>query len=225
MITAEQLVQIMPECSHVAAKYIDPFNEGSERFEVNTPLRVAAFIAQIGHESTRLTRVEENLNYSANGLMRTFPNYFNHESAKDFAYKPQRIANRVYANKGGNGDEASGDGWRYRGRGLIQITLRSNYRRCGQRLVEDPNYFLESPDLLLEPEWAVRTAFDYWDEHDLNSYADRNSAAEFRNLTRRINRGLRGLDDRHSLWRKAKEVLGVSESETDGGSGVIPPSH
>jgi len=211
LVTVEQFIAIMPECQHVIAKYVEPFNEACERFDVSTPLRQAAFIAQVGHESTRFTRVEENLNYSANGLMRTFASYFSAETAKEFAYKPMRIANRVYANKGGNGDEASGDGWKFRGRGLIQVTLRNNYRRAGQRLVEDPEYFLQSPDLLLEPEWAVRTAFDYWDANDLNSYADRNTIAEFRNLTRRINRGLRGLDDRVELWRKAKEVLGIPE--------------
>jgi putative chitinase len=212
-ITAEQVVEIMPECRHVISRYIDHLNEACERFEVGTPLRQAAFLAQVGHESSRLTRVEENLNYSANGLMRTFPALFTADTAKNYAYKPMLIANKVYANKGGNGDEASGDGWLYRGRGLIQVTLRNNYRRAGQRLVNDPQHFLDNPDLLLEPEWAVRTAFDYWDSNDLNDYADRNSLAEFRNLTRRINRGLRGLDDRVDLWRKAKEVLGVTSVE------------
>lgn len=212
-VTRQEFVEIMPECQHIIDKYLEPFNEACERFEVNTPLRQAALIAQLGHESTRFTRVEENLNYSANGLMRTFPTYFTPETAKEFAYKPMRIANRVYANKGGNGDEMSGEGWRYRGRGLIQVTLKNNYRRAGQRLVDDANYFLDHPDLLLEPEWAVRTAFDYWDANDLNNYADRNSLSEFRNLTRRINRGLRGLDDRIELWRKAKEVLGVEGEE------------
>jgi len=214
-ITREQFIEIMPECKHVIDKYVEHINEGFDRFEANTPLRQAGFIAQVGHESTRLTRVEENLNYSANGLIRTFPTFFNHETAKEFAYKPQKIANRVYANKGGNGDEESGDGWRYRGRGLIQVTLKSNYRRRGLRLLSMPEHFIENPDALLEPEWAVRTAFDYWDENGLSDYADRNSAAEFRNLTRRINRGLRGLDDRIDLWRKAKEVLGVTELEAD----------
>lgn len=216
MLTVEQFIDIMPECRHVIPKYIEAFNEACERFEVNTPLRQAAIIAQLGHESTRFTRVEENLNYSANGLMRTFPTYFTPELAKEFAYKPMRIANRVYANKGGNGDEASGDGWRFRGRGLIQITLRNNYRRASVRLTDDTQYFLNNPDLLLEPEWAVRSAFDYWDSNDLNNYADRNSITEFRNLTRRINRGLRGLDDRIDLWRKAKGVLGVQEEELQG---------
>jgi len=173
----------------------------------------AAFIAQIGHESSRLTRVEENLNYSANGLLRTFGDYFSQESAKEFAYKPMRIANKVYANKGGNGDEASGDGWKYRGRGLIQVTLKRNYLNASRRLTNEPQTFVDNPDLLLEPEWSVRSACDYWDANDLSVLAAKNSALEFKNLTRRINRGLRGLDDRTSLWRKAKEVLGVTEEE------------
>lgn len=207
MLTEEQLIRIIPESSHVASKYIDALNEAFERFEINTPLRQAAFIAQCGHESTRFTRVEENLNYSANGLMRTFPGYFTPESSKQYAYKPQMIANHCYANKGGNGDEESGDGWRYRGRGLIQVTLKNNYVRRGRRLVQDPAYFVDSPDLLLEPEWAVRTACDYWDDNGLNAYADRDTEEEFRNLTRKINRALRGLDDRLGLWHKAKAIL------------------
>lgn len=213
MVTKEQLIAVMPECSHVVDKYLDHLNEAFERFDINTPLRIAAFVAQCGHESSRFTRVEENLNYSANGLLRTFPDYFTPEQAKDFAYKPARIANRVYANKGGNGNEESGDGWRFRGRGIIQVTLRRNYEFRGKRLVQNASYFVTSPDLILQPDWAVRTACDYWDENNLNDYADYNSAVEFRNLTRRINRGLRGLDDRLSLWRKAKEILEVEGTE------------
>jgi putative chitinase len=214
MLSRAQLVQIMPECNHIIDRYVDPLNEAFERFEINTPLRQAAFVAQCGHESTRFTRVEENLNYSANGLMRTFPSHFpNNDAAKEFAYKPMRIANKVYANKGGNGDEETGDGWKFRGRGLIQVTLKRNYIRRGQRLVNDSQYFVVSPDLLLEPEWAVRTACDYWDENDLNSYADRDSSMGFRNLTRLINKGLRGLDDRLALWRIAKVVLGIPAAE------------
>jgi len=212
-ISAEQMIEIMPECAHVIGKYADHLNEAYERFEINTPLLQAAFIAQIGHESSRLTRVEENLNYSANGLLRTFGDYFSQESAKEFAYKPMRIANKVYANKGGNGDEASGDGWKYRGRGLIQVTLKRNYLNASRRLTNEPQTFVDNPDLLLEPEWSVRSACDYWDANDLSVLAAKNSALEFKNLTRRINRGLRGLDDRTSLWRKAKEVLGVTEEE------------
>jgi len=208
-VTKEQMIQIMPECAHVVDKYLEFMNEAFERFEINTPVRQAPFVAQIGHESTRLTRIEENLNYSANGLMRTFPDYFSSESAKEFAYKPQRIANRVYANKGGNGDEASGDGWKYRGRGLIQVTLQRNYLMLGKRLVQNANYFLSEPDLILQPEWAVRTSCDYWDENELNSLADGDNPIDFRHLTRKINRALRGFDDRMHLWQTARKVLGV----------------
>lgn len=214
MITDAQLIEIMPECAHVADRYVEHMNEAFERFDINTPLRQAAFIAQAGHESTRLTRIEENLNYSANGLLRTFADYFTQEEAKEFAYKPQRIANRVYANKGGNGPESSGDGWRFRGRGLIQVTLQRNYLMAGKRLTDNSNTFLQAPDMLLQPMWAVRTSCDYWDANQLNELADHNSAAAFRDLTRRINRGLRGLDDRTELWRIAKKVLGIEETET-----------
>lgn len=212
-VSSAQLIQIMPECAHVIGKYIDPMNEAFERFEIHSPLRVAAFIAQVGHESTRLTRIEENLNYSANGLVRTFPDYFTADTAKEFAYKPMKIANRIYANKGGNGDEASGDGWKFRGRGLIQNTLQRNYMLRGKRLVDNPQYFLDNPDLLLEPDWAVRSSADYWDENNLNANADINSEAQFRLLTRKINRALRGLDDRLHLWRVAKPILGITDAE------------
>lgn len=212
-VTKEQVVEVMPECSHVVGKYIEHLNEAFDRFDISAPIRVCAFLAQVGHESTRLTRVEENLNYSANGLIRTFPDYFTQITAKEFAYKPMRIANKVYANKGGNGDEASGEGWKYRGRGLIQVTLKANYELRGKRLVQNPQYFLENPDLLLQPDWAVRSACDYWDDNHLNVYADTGMEADFRSLTRRINRAMRGLDDRLSLWRKAKEVFGVKNAE------------
>jgi putative chitinase len=214
-ISRDIIVAGMPECAHVIDKYIDPLNEAFVRFEINTPERVAAFLAQCGHESTRLTRVEENLNYSANGLMRTFPTYFTPETSKEFAYKPQMIANRVYANKGGNGNEESGDGWKFRGRGLVQVTLYNNYLRRGRRLVNDSQYFVVDPDKMLEPEWAVRSSCDYWDENELNIYADRNTEEDFRSLTRKINRGLRGLDDRFDLWWKYKVLLGLPGKSTE----------
>lgn len=213
LVTREQLIAIMPECSHVVDKYADHLNEAFERFEINSPLRMAAFIAHIGHESTRMTRVEENLNYSANGLLRTWSDYFTDETAKALAYKPMAIANKVYANKGGNGDEASGDGWKFRGRGFLQVTLKRNYQNRGKRLVQDSEYFVKAPDLLIEPEWVIRSACDYWDENNLNHFADTNSEMSFRDLTRRINRALRGLDDRLSLWRIGKHVLGETTQE------------
>lgn len=212
-VTKEQLVAIIPECAHVASKYIDHLNEAFDRFDISTPLRQCAFLAQVGHESTRLTRVEENLNYSANGLVRTFPNHFTQETAKLFAYKPMNIANKVYANLLGNGDEASGEGWKFRGRGLIQVTLKNNYSTASKRLTGDINVFLNNPDMLLDPEWAVRSACDYWDANHLNVFADENSLADFKNMTKKINRALRGLDDRLSIWRKAKQVFAIEQPE------------
>jgi len=211
LVTRDQLIGIMPECEHVVGTYIPFLNEALDRFDINTPVRIAAFIAHSGHESTRYTRVEENLNYSANGLLRTFPNYFTAETAADFAYKPMRIANRIYANRGGNGSEDSGDGWKFRGRSLLPTNLRFQraYMAAGKRLTGDASALLANPDLLLQPNWAVRAACDFWDYNDLNAYADFNTDAEFRNLTRKINGGLRGLDDRISLWMLAKQMFDV----------------
>lgn len=220
-ISAWQIIEIMPECEHVIVKYIEPLNEALGKFGINTPLRQAAFLSHVGHESIRFTRIEENLNYSANGLLRTWPDYFTPEQAKEFAYKPQRIANRVYAHKGGNGDESSGDGWRFRGRGLLPIMLRRGYSSAGFRLTGDSQTFIVDPDLLLKPEWAVKTACDLWVWNELNVYADRNSAQEFRNMTRKVNRGLRGLDDRLDLWRKAKQVLGAPEEPELAATGTL----
>jgi len=211
--TRVQMVDIIPESEYVIDQYLSHLNEAFERFEVNTPLRQAAFIAQIGHESIRMTQIEENLNYSANGLLRTFPDYFTPESSKEFAYKPMRIANRVYANRGGNGPEDSGDGWRYRGRGLIRIHYQRAYMLASKRLTGKPNFFTDDPNLVFQPEWSVRTAFDFWEANELTPYADRNSAIEMRNMTRKINRGLRGLDDRLFLWRRAKDIFGAPPEE------------
>lgn len=212
-VTREQMVQIIPECEYVIDQYLEHLNEAFDRFEINTPLRQAAFIAQIGHESTRMTQIEENLNYSANGLIRTFPDYFTSESARDFAYKPMRIANKIYANRGGNGPEDSGDGWKFRGRGLFRIHYQRAYMLAGKRLTGNPNFFLEDPNMVFQPEWTVRTAFDFWEANELTPYADRNTAVEMRNMTRKINRGLRGLDDRLYLWQLAKEILGAPPAE------------
>lgn len=173
------------------------------RFAIDTRVRAAGFIAQIGHESASLSRIEENLNYSASRLLEVFPSHFDPASARAYARQPKRIANRVYANRIGNGPERSGDGYRYRGRGLIQITGRANYRAIGGWLdapIED------QPDRLLALPDAAASAAAYWRSRGLNTLAD---DGDIVGITRRINGGRNGLADRMRRWTVAKDALGV----------------
>ena len=181
--------------------YLPHFNVFLLKYDINTPLRLAHFLAQVGHESTQLNVVTENLNYSYAGLLRVFGKYFNIRTAILYARKPEKIANRVYANRMNNGDEASGDGWKFRGRGLIQCTGRSNYSRLAKfidKSLEDTIAYLETP------EGAVLSAVWYWHERKINAIADRDNLEA---VTRAVNGGLNGLKDRRIYLQRAKDVL------------------
>jgi putative chitinase len=171
-----------------------------DRYAINTPLRIAHFLGQLEHESN-LKPVSENLNYSSSGLIRTFRKYFTDLEAIQFQRKPERIANRVYANRMGNGNEASGDGWRYRGRGFIQLTGKSNYVALSRDLQID---FVKNPDLLLQEPNALLSALWFWNRNNLNRLADKD---DVRGVTRVINGGFNGLDDRIKKVNKWKQVL------------------
>lgn len=191
---------------NIAGTWAPYIAETCLRYNITTGRRVAAFLAQVGHESASFTRTVENLNYSAGGLLETWPNRFDIGTAKSAERSPQTIANIVYAGRMGNTE--TGDGWKYRGRGLIQVTGKANYEairdamdaRMGV-LVPD---FLALPDALIEPRWAALSAGAYWDEHELNLLAD---ACDFDSITRRINGGLIGSADRNARYAKAKAVL------------------
>lgn len=173
-------------------KYKSLFNA----YHVNTPLRVAHFMAQIEHESG-LKPISENLNYSAKGLSKTFPKYFKTiELANQYANKPQLIANRVYASRMGNGPESSGDGWKYRGRGFLQITGKDNYLTLAKDTRLD---CFKNPDLLLEEPNAVISALWFWQKHKLNTLADKDNLEA---ITKSINGGYNGLEDRARLLKK-----------------------
>ncbi len=202
-VTINQLYNIMPSGGSKIDKYVDPLNAAMLEFDINTPSRQAAFIAQIAHESGQFSHIKENLNYSASGLIKTFGKYFNAKTAQQYARAPQSIANRVYANRMGNGDFASGDGWKYRGRGLIQLTGRTNYQSCGQGLGID---LLSNPDALLDPAIACRSAAWFWKINGLNELAD---AGKFETITRRINGGTNGLEERKFFYERAKKYLKV----------------
>ena len=174
-------------------------------YQINNPNRIAGFIGQTAHESNNYRTLQENLNYSANGLVTVWPSRFpTFDIANEYARQPEKIANKVYANRIGNGPEESGDGWRYRGRGIIQITGRENYEKLSDALGQN---FLGEPDLLLEPRWAVMSAGWFWNSRRLNEIADRK---DWNLLTRRINGGLHGLSDR--ILRTERVLTLLSES-------------
>ena len=204
LITVEQLKQIVPtlqdsKCREYLLCLLQIMNE----FSINTPLRVAAFIAQTAHESSGYTTFIENLNYSAQRLLQVFPHKFTQAIAINYDRQSQKIANYIYANKIGNGDEASDDGWRYKGRGVIQVTGRSNYKACGTELGLD---LIAFPELLEQPLNAFRSAGWYWKSRNCNALAD---STDFIELTRAINGGLNGLDDRKAYYGRAKSVFGI----------------
>jgi putative chitinase len=185
-----------------------PYHEGLvaafARYEINTPGRQAAFLAQVAHESAGFQRVVENLNYSADRLLQIFPRRFTDlDQASQYARQPARIANHVYAGRLGNGDEASGDGWHFRGRGLIQITGRGNYQTCSQGLFGD-HRLLTTPELLEQPGFACESAAWFWHSRQLNALAD---ADRFDDITRKINGGQHGCRERHDWHRRALGVL------------------
>lgn len=206
-ITSQQLLQILPDARPVAGVFVSALNQAMARFRIDSPVRAAAFLAQVGHESGQLTQLKENLNYGAQGLANTWPARFRgadgrpNAKALQLARNPEAIANSVYAGRLGNGAEETGDGWRYRGRGLIQTTGRANYRATGQALGADLE---QVPQLLEQPVYAALSAAWFWQEHGLNELAD---AGQFQAITKRINGGLHGLAERVALWEVAKRVL------------------
>jgi putative chitinase len=201
--TEEAVQALIPKAKNIDEWYRN-LDEILPQYDIDTPERVAAFMAQCGHESGGFTVMQENLNYSAKGLRGTFGKYFaNDDIAKQYERKPEKIANRVYSNRMGNGDEASGDGWTYRGRGIVQITGKNNYTKCSLAMFED-NTLLESPDLLLEVEYAIHSACWFWTASKLNDLAD---SADMKTMTKRINGGYIGLEDRIAHYNHAIEIL------------------
>lgn len=181
-------------------KLQDKYKTLFEKYGLTTDLRIAHFMAQIEHESG-LKPISENLNYSAQGLIQTFSKYFTTNESLLFARKPEKIANRVYSNRMGNGDEKSGEGWKYRGRGFLQITGKSNYFRLSNDTDID---FLKNPNLLLEEPNALISALWFWNLKGLNELADKD---DLKGITRKINGGYNGLEHRTKLLAKWKKQL------------------
>ena len=198
-ITSQQLLQILPNAGQVAGVFVPVLNTATGRYQIVGAKRIAAFIAQVGHESGHLTRLVENLSYSADALRRNWPSRFSVELASAVARKPEQIANIAYGNRLGN--TTLGDGWKYRGRGLIQITGKNNYRACGEALGLD---LIAQPELLEKPRHACMSAAWFWATNGLSRLAD---AGKFDAITQRINGGQHGAADRQALYDRALKVL------------------
>jgi len=198
MVNAEQLQKL-----HIGADWVDALNETFSRFNITTNNQKAMFIGQCGHECGNFRLLEENLNYRAETLMKLWPKRFpSLEFAKQYEKNPRKIANSVYANRMGNRDEASGDGYRFRGRGALQCTGHSTYFHAGKALGVD---FVMQPDLVATPKYAALTAGWFWETHKLNPPAD---ALDYTKVTKIINGGTIGLNDRIKHVQHALAVLG-----------------
>jgi len=201
--TKEQLKEMIPKNPYLD-NWFKALNDILPEYEINTPQRVAAFIAQCAHESGNFVFLKENLNYKAASLRKVFPKYFPDDAtAAAYANKPEMIANRVYANRMGNGDESSGDGWRFCGRGLIQLTGKNNYTFFAASLdipLQEASEYLETF------EGAVQSACFFWEQNKLNQWAD---SGDILTLTKRINGGTIGLEDRIKHYNHALHVFGV----------------
>lgn len=198
--TREKLAAIIKRNQHSGA-WFDALNEILPKYEITTVNRVAAFVAQCAHESAEFTVLQENLNYRAEALTKVWPSRFPANIAPRYARRPEAIANRAYADRMGNGPESSGDGWKYRGRGLIQLTGKSNY----QRFADSVKLKLEEVPAYLETfRGSVESACWFWKTNNLNALADRGDIVA---MTRRINGGLIGLDDRNRHYQHALKVL------------------
>ena len=205
-LTKQQLQQLLPK-----NKFVDHWYEVLAKllpdYEIDTPQRIAAFIAQCSHESGGFTTIKENLNYRPESLVKLFSKYFDLPTAQRYCALPNKqeaIANRIYASRMGNGDEASGDGYKYCGRGLIQLTGKDNYFWFSSSLGITPE---EASEYMATFEGAAQSACFFWEQNKLNQWAD---AGDILTLTKRINGGTIGLEDRIKHYEHALHVLGVS---------------
>ena len=212
MITLQQFRQLVPNTKYPQQWYDTLFGKQTElggktlleEYEINTPKRIAAFMAQCGHESGGFVFLSENLNYSAQGLMRTFAKYFpDQATANAYARQPDKIANRVYANRMGNGDEASAEGSLYKGRGLIQVTGKDNYFWFAASLEITPQ---EAAEYMQTFEGAAQSACWFWEKNNLNRTAD---AGDVVANTKIVNGGKFGLEDRQHHYEDMLTIMGA----------------
>jgi putative chitinase len=202
-VTAIQLNQFFEDTPEETVDlFVDPLNRTFAKFEIDTPLRIAMFLAQVGHESGGLKFTKENLNYSGDRLLVVFPTHFDgSDDMSTFNRNPEKIANRVYCNRMGNGDEASGDGYKFRGRGLIQITGKNNYTRFAEAIGKDIDDVVEYAET---PEGAAMSAGWFWSSNNLNRAAD---AGDVLAATKLINGGTNGLAQRQIAYNEALDIF------------------
>jgi putative chitinase len=189
----------------LSAKLLSELPSVFEKFDINNPLRLAHFLSQCAHESGNFKFINENLNYSADGLQKIFKKYFpNPEIAAKYARKPEMIANKVYANRMGNGDEASGDGWKYRGSGYIQLTGKDNFKLFNEYVEDD---IVANPNLVAE-KYPLTSAAFFFSKNGLNLIADKGAGVEIvTQITKRVNGGTHGLDDRLAKFKTFTSIL------------------
>lgn len=203
-LTVETLRHIMPGARRTRVyAFVQPLNDAMMSWSISLPERATMFLAQIAHESQELNSLQESLYYSTpERLMAVWPSRFRTLSeAQPYARNPEKLANKVYANRMGNGDEASGDGWKYHGRGLIMLTGRRNYERCALGIAQPIDLY---PDLLTDPVHAADSAGWFWNMNGINALADE---GDFLAVTMKINGGTTGLQDREKYWERAREVI------------------
>jgi putative chitinase len=203
VLSADQLRQIMPAAD--INLWLPLTNKAMTDFVIDTPIRMATFLAHVAVESSEMRTLVENMNYSVGRLMGVWPHRFpTAEIAAPYAHNPERLGNYVYANRLGNGPSSSGDGFRFRGRGLLQATGKDHYSEAGKALNLD---LLNHPELLEQPPFAAAEAAWWWRHLNLNSVAD---TANLKESTIKINGGLTGYSDRVVYWNRALDALGVS---------------
>jgi len=197
MITAEQLRQV-----GIGSEWADPLNEAFDRYKISTLEEQACFMGQFSYECNNFKSLEENLNYRPETLMQLWPKRFpSHDEAMKYAHQPEKIANHIYSNRMGNRDEASGDGWRFRGSAICQLTGHDNFYHAGQALGID---LISNPDLARQPKDAAAIGGWFWATHGCNQLAE---AKDYNGLTKRINGGLFGAEQRVMVMQQAERVL------------------
>lgn len=200
MLSLNDFKIIFPKCKQ-PEEFVNVFLDLFPKYEINSSVRIASFLAQTGHESGGFSRFIENLNYSMEGLIKTWPTRFNSKNANIYARQPEKIANKVYANRLGNGDESSGDGWKYRGRGIIQTTGKCNY----SEFAKFKNMPLEETPKYLETiSGAIESGCWYWSKNKLNRFAD---SKDIKGMTKAINGGYIGLEERTDLFNKILKLI------------------